>query len=530
MRIGHKAAGVLAALMLLVAACGSDSDSGGEAAAGDGAAAELAVDGTFTTAIAADPGNLHPHLTVLSATRTVDAYMYDQLVYFNQDGEELPWLAESWDVQPDSVTYTLEEGITCSDGSPLTAGDVAANFEFVTDEANESPVRGVLVPAEMDISFDDDARTVTLAVAEPDPFLLHSTGALFIACRAGLDDPSLLEQDGIGTGMYELTEAVADDHYTFERRDDYVWGPDGATATEPGTAKTISLRVIANESTAANLFLSGELDAVAVVGPDRQRLEGQYEQVTIRGVVGELFFNQADGRPGQDPGMRAALAQALDFTELMSVITGGYGEMSRMAAATPPTACDFDSVADHLPAADPDAAGWTAGSGGTRSKDGTELAVNLIYNSTRGDSTAAAAELIAQKWNEIGVATTARGMPPTEYNEVAFSTGEWDAALLPINVRLPNQLVPFLSGATPAEGGVNLAYLQNEDYDAAVAEAMAIPGAESCEKWQEAEEALLAAHDVTIFADEIIPTFLNGVTVERGSDGLVAPTIRLQAQ
>lgn len=533
MRIGPNVA-LAAALTVLLAACGG-SDSGDDASEAGGNA-EPVVDGTFTTAVAADPGNLHPHLTVLAATRAVDTYMYDRLVYFTVEGEELPWLAESWDVTPDTVTYTLRDGITCSDGTPLTATDVAANFQFVVDDANVSPVRGVLVPAAMTVTADDAARTVTITVPTPDPFLLQSTGDLFIACKAGLDDPALLEETGIGTGMFELTEMVRDDHYTFQRRDDYTWGPDGATADEPGTPATVTVRVIANESTAANLLLSGELNSAQIVGPDRQRLEESYEQVALRAVVGELFFNQAEGNPGADDAVRAALAQALNFEELMSVITGGYGQRSESLAVIDPVACRYDAVDGNLPEQDTeaaaaalDAAGWTAGSDGVRTKDGAPLELELIYNSTRGDTTAAAAELIASTWTDLGVAATTRGLPPTEYNEVVFGTGAWGAAVLPVNLRLPNQMVPFLSGATPADGGVNLASIDNPEYAAAVAEAMTLPGQDGCAKWQEAEEALFAANDVILFADETIPFFLDGVTFDRGGDGPIPATIRLTA-
>jgi peptide/nickel transport system substrate-binding protein len=535
MRIAPTVA-LAAALTVLLAACGgSDGDNAGGSGA-TGGEGEPVVDGTFTTSVTADPGNLHPHLTVLAATRAIDNYMYDKLVYFSVDGEELPWLAESWEATPDTVTYTLRDGVTCSDGTPLTASDVAANFQFVVDDANVSPVRGVLVPAAMTATADDAARTVTITVPTPDPFLLQSTGDLFIACKAGLDDPALLEETGIGTGMFELTELVRDDHYTFQRRDDYTWGPDGATAAEPGTPATVNVRVIANESTAANLLLSGELNSVSVVGPDRQRLEESYEQVTLRAVVGELFFNQAEGNPGADDAVRAALAQALNFEELMSVITGGFGQRSEALAVIDPVACRYDAVDGNLPEQDTeaaaaalDAAGWTAGSDGARTKDGAPLALELIYNSTRGDATAAAAELIASTWTDLGVAATTRGLPPTEYNEVVFGTGAWGAALLPVNLRLPNQMVPFLSGPVPADGGVNLASIDNPGYAAAVAEAMTLPGQEGCDKWQEAEEALYAENDVLIFADETIPFFLDGASFERGGDGPIAPTIRLTA-
>ncbi|SEF18304.1 ABC transporter substrate-binding protein [Jiangella alba] len=525
---------VVAALTLILAACGGDG--GGDGPSEAGGAAEPVVDGTFNTAVSADPGNLHPHLTVLAATRAVANYMYDKLVYFTTDGEELPWLAESWEATATTVTYTLRDGVTCSDGTPLTATDVAANFEFVVDEANVSPLRGVLVPAEMTTTADDAARTVTITVPAPDPFLLQSTGDMFIACKAGLDDPALLEEAGIGTGMFELTEAVRDDHYTFQRRDDYAWGPDGAAAADEGTPASVNLRVIANESTAANLLLSGELNAVQVVGPDRQRLEQSYENVTLRAVVGELFLNQAAGNPGADDAVRSALAQALDYEELMSVITGGFGQRSEALAVVDPVACRYDAVDGHLPAQDAEAAaaaldgaGWTAGSDGVRAKDGARLELELIYNSTRGDTTAAAAELIASTWTELGVAVTTRGLPPTEYNEVIFGTGSWGAALLPVNLRLPNGMVPFLSGPAPADGGVNLASIENPEYAAAVAEAMTLPGQEGCDKWQEAEQALFEQNDVQLFADEIIPIFLDGATLELGGDGPIPATIRLTA-
>ncbi|MBB5785576.1 ABC transporter substrate-binding protein [Jiangella mangrovi] len=520
MRIGPKVA-FAAALTLLLAACGgSDGDSAGGSGA-SGGDAEPVADGAFTTAVAADPGNLHPHLTALSATRAIDAYLYDKLVYFTTDGEELPWLAESWDVTPDTVTYTLRDGITCSDGSPLTATDVAANFQFIADPANQSPMLGVMVPPGLTATADDAARTVTLTAAAPDPFLLQSTGELFVVCKAGLDDPSLLEDGGVGTGMFEFTEVVREDHYTFARRDDYAWGPDGAAAADAGTPATVNVRVIANESTVANLMVSGELNSASVTGPDRQRLEETYEQLALRAIVGEIFFNQGEGHPGADDEVRAALAQALDYEELMSVITGGQGQRSESLTILAPAACQYDAVDGNLPEQDTEAAAAVL--------EGSGLEIDLIYNSTRGDTNVAAAELIASTWTEAGVPTTARGLAPTEYNEVVFATGSWDAALLPVNLRLPNQIVPFLSGPVPADGGTNLAHLDNPEYDAAVAEAMGLSGQDSCPKWQEAEEALFAANDVLIFADETIPFFLAGATAAIGSDGLIPPTLRLTA-
>ncbi|WP_166353409.1 ABC transporter substrate-binding protein [Phytoactinopolyspora limicola] len=522
--------------LLLVSACASAAGDGGDGNGGATHDGEFVVNGTFTTSVAGDAGNLHPHLTTDSNSRTVIAFAHDKLVYFTQDGDALPWLADSWDVTPTSVTYTIRDGVTCSDGTALAASQVAANFEFIVDPANGSPIRGVFVPHDLEVTADDDARTVTITVEQPDPFLFHSTGELFIACEAGLTDPELLTSASISSGMYQVADVATGDSYTLERRDDYAWGPEETTASVPGTPKTIVLRVVEDEATAVNLFLAGELDAVTVTGVDRQRFESQdFDQLTSRGVVGELYFNQTSGEPGADQEVRRALTQALDVHELMAVMTSGTGEMSRSVSALEPAACDYDAVSDYLLERDVeaarrtlDAAGWTEGTDGVRQKDGRRLEMTVIHQNTPPGNTSAA-ELITQQWREVGVDATSRSTTPVAFNSVVFDTGgTWHAALVSLNTRMPSQLVPFFSGATPPDG-TNFSHIDNDAYLSAVAEAMQLPGTDSCPKWKEAEQALFAAYDVVMFADDYVPTYLDGVSAARGQDGIVAPTIRLRA-
>ena len=100
-----------------------------------------------------------------------------------------------------------------------------------------------------------------MTTEQPVPFLLQSTGAgLFIVCAQGLADRTILATGTDGTGPFVLEEAVPNDHYTFRARDDYTWGPDGATTDAPGFPSEAVLRVVENESTAANLLLSGEVN------------------------------------------------------------------------------------------------------------------------------------------------------------------------------------------------------------------------------------------------------------------------------
>jgi peptide/nickel transport system substrate-binding protein len=59
--------------------------------------------------------------------------MHDPLWDRDENFEPIPWLAERWETNEDFTTWTfyLKDGLTFSDGSPLTAEDVKASFEYL---------------------------------------------------------------------------------------------------------------------------------------------------------------------------------------------------------------------------------------------------------------------------------------------------------------------------------------------------------------------------------------------------------------
>ncbi|MGV9778908.1 ABC transporter substrate-binding protein [Streptosporangium sp. NPDC003464] len=488
------AAAVLGALGLFATACGGAADppSGGPA-----------VGGTFTFAISADPGVLDPAMGVLSVTNAVLSLAYDTLVQITPDGKIVSGLAEKWDVKPDSVTFTLRKDVTCSDGSKLTPADVAANVDHITDPATKSPVNGVLVPTGMKAEADDAAGTVTLSTPKPFSFILESSTQLFVVCGKGVKDRSVVARATSGSGPYTLTEAVPSDHYTFQVRKDYVWGPDGATTKEPGLPAKIVMKVVPNEQTAANLLISGGLNGAAVLGADRARLEAT-PGITkiIKGMGnGQFFYHQGDDRPGKDPAVRKALTQAVNLKELAGIATGGTGRPAT-GLVMDPRPCQGDTVTGHVPAFDEaaaaaalDAAGWKTGADGIRAKDGRKLTLRLVYATTKGTGVEAAAEYLSAAWKKAGADVTLNGIIDAKLSETLNATQDWDVIWLPIGAPFPSQLVGFLSGPA-APKGANFAHLANTRYEKAVAEAVLKPGEEGCKLWREAESALFDNADL----------------------------------
>ncbi|MFF2502561.1 ABC transporter substrate-binding protein [Streptomyces sp. NPDC058067] len=510
MKKARLTAAITSVVALTVSACGGTSQSGQ-----DRTANQKPVEGkTFTMAIGTDPGALDPAMTVLAVALDMDRYLYDSLINLDDTGKPIAGLAEKWEATTTTASFTLRKGITCADGTPLTASDVAANIGFIGDPANKSPMAGIAIAPGTKATADDAARKITITSGAPDAFLLRNAGGLPIVCGKGVTDRQALAKGKYGTGMFTMTEIVPNDHYTLTRRKDYAWGPGKWRREQPGLPEKVVFRVIQNTTTAANLLLSGELNGARITGQDQQRLRAQKlfhgEQVV---PMGEMFFNQAPGRAGADPAVRRALVQALDLPQIGKVLTGSSGAPSRGLVTTEPRACSGDSVSGKLPAFDVaaakaglDAAGWKPGADGVRVKDGKRLALTAIYGTQAGPTMAPSAELMQQSWKAAGAEVTLKGLDSPGTSQVLFNTGEWDISLAPLTLVLPSQAVPFVSGPKPP-AGTNFAHIANKRYTALAAQAAHMPGDSGCATWLAAEAALIERLDVVPYVNSVVPTF-----------------------
>jgi peptide/nickel transport system substrate-binding protein len=521
-----KAALSVCATAALLAACGGggDGNNSGNASgdnSGGGGDSEYVDGGTFTMAIAGDPGKLDPQSSASSQLFAVNQLAYDTLVSVDAEtGEIQSQLATEWTVDGTTVTLTLAEGVTCSDGSDFTATTAADNIAYVGDPKNKSAYLGTFLPVGATAEADDASGTVTITLEQPAPFVLNGLASLPMVCEAGMSDRTSLAATTDGTGPYELTEAAPGDHYTYQIRDGYTWGPNGATTAEEGMPDTVVMKVIQNEGTAANLLISGDLNAATIQGPDAKRLDGQgLFSTSTPAMAGEQWYNHNDGHETSDAGVRMALTQALDLGELASVATAGAGGPATTLASIEPVSCPGDSISGSLPAQDVDAA--------KAALSGKQF--TFLYSSAAGSAMAAAAELAVQQWEAAGAEVTAKGVDETALQGAIFGTGDWDIAWVPLNVNSPDQLVPFLSGPGLADEGTNFSGIDNQEYTDGVTAASAMNGTDGCDAWLDAESKLVAAADIVPFANNEVKTFGNGA--EFDYPGTFMPTsIRMVAK
>lgn len=95
--------------------------------------------------------------------------MYGTLVGQDGGGTIVPRLARVWDQSPTGVTFTLKQGVTCSDGRPPTSPQVAATLTRYQASPAGAAVTfgpGNTAGGTM-ITGDDKAGTVSIRLTAP---------------------------------------------------------------------------------------------------------------------------------------------------------------------------------------------------------------------------------------------------------------------------------------------------------------------------------------------------------------------------
>ena len=382
---------------LVAVACGSraepvKSSAATEASSSPRAGGELifAFDGAAVSQFALDP-----HKSAFAPHHRVMRSVFDSLIVAQPDHQFGPWLAKSWEIAPDGLSYTfhLRDDVLFHDGTPFDAAAVKWNLDRIKD-----PKNALIALADIgtyDSSSVIDPHTVRVQFSRPyAPFLANLSKS-----SLGMVSPTAAQKYGdefplhpVGTGPFKFKSLQPATEIVLERNAAYHWAPSGAAHTGPAWLERIVFKNVPEEATRMAVLQSGQAGAVDLIPP--QNLASLRTSRDYHVVEGELLnqnyslYLNVEREPWRDPRIREAFKLTLDLDAAVRTIY--LGTQARAWSPLSPSIFGYDKTLEHSWRPDParaaqllDELGWKKGADGVRVRDGKRL--TIVFLDTQGN-------------------------------------------------------------------------------------------------------------------------------------------------
>lgn len=460
-----KLLALLAVLAMVVAACGP-SEGADTSAPDDGAATTEAPDTTAapdtTEAVGGEagaggnllllqwqaPSQANAYLSTGTKDLLASSLVLEPLAEYDPEGNVVAALAaevptvENGGISEDltQITWTLQEGVNWSDGTPLTADDAVFSWEYCSNEATGCAT-SAYENVESVEAVDDLTVTVTFTAPQPFPYVPFVGYTSPIIQRAQFADcvgegaNACTEQNfgPIGTGPYMVSELRPEDTVLYEFNPEYRGVANGqpffGTVEIKGggdaEAAARSVLEIAEADYAWNLQVAPE-----ILGPMEAAGNGTVF-VSFTSSVEAVRLNQTDPRADpkseyqgdataptggtnpyfyQNEVLARALSMAINREELTAV---GYGEtglptctfwpVGDEATTTFDDFCMTQDIEGANALLDEEGYADTDGDGVRETPDGDPL--SWQYKTSTNAVRQSFQDLIKGYWEQIGVET-----------------------------------------------------------------------------------------------------------------------------
>jgi peptide/nickel transport system substrate-binding protein len=288
------------------------------------------------------PDSLNPGNGYLSEATDMYELVYDALVYMDTAGNYHPEFAESWTSSEDGLTWTfkLREGAMFSDGTPVTAEDVAFSLLAYRDWEDFGYVSGYTTHF-ADAQAPDD-RTLVLTLDSPIGNLESQLLYCYILPKhvwepyAGDLDAALNfdNADMIGSGPFRLVEYKQGEYYRLAANHDHY--------LEAPVIDEVIFQTYSNEDALVQALRSGELDMITEMpntvfatlrnDPSITAVHGAQRDLRdyIFNVIAPEDCPEGDGVCSGHPALRdvvvrQAMAHAVDKQQIIDVALLGLG-------------------------------------------------------------------------------------------------------------------------------------------------------------------------------------------------------------
>lgn len=243
------------------------------------------------------------------------------LTKVNEDGTVEPLLAQHWTESDDGlgITFELRDDVRFHDGKVLDASVVEYSLKRAMGLGTQNKLYETLFENIINVTVDD-RLTVSLRLAQPDPFLAYRLGTS-PAVIVHPDTASQLEHHPIGTGPYQFLEWNHDDNVRLKRWPEY-------RHADQVAIEEAEFRFLPEPHMQAAHLRDGSVDVLfhmSLQGIDQHNVDQKY-QVLLGNTNSKVLIAINNRRaPLNDRRVRQALTHAIDRARFIKHAFGGRG-------------------------------------------------------------------------------------------------------------------------------------------------------------------------------------------------------------
>ncbi len=275
----------------------------------------------FVVDLPTEPASLDPQLQWDPDSTSVYRNIFDNLLTRDASGAIVPQVATAWHYESDtSIVFTIRDGISFHDGSPLTPEDVAFSIRRIIDPAFKSPQLSQFDQITAADSVGPHEVRVTTRTAYP--VLLAQLTKLSIVPKAVVQRLGAgFNQAPVGSGPYRFVSRTQGVKVELAANPTYWRGKPPFDRVE--------MHPVPDESTRIADVRTGRADITRILSTDDADqlhsdpalnvLWAPTERVTM------VELNALDGAT-KDPRVREAIAHAIDRDTIVEALLKGYAK------------------------------------------------------------------------------------------------------------------------------------------------------------------------------------------------------------
>ncbi len=363
-------------------------------------------------------------------------FVYEPLVFVNslENGKATPWLASSyaWSDANKVLTFTIRKGVKFSDGTPMTAADVAFTFNML--KANPALDLNAVWSVLKSVVQNGDNVVLTFKTTAV-PYFYYVADQIDVLPQhiwASIKNPVTYgDASPVGTGPYTVSQCSGH-NITYTANPNY-W--------QPGLpkVKTIEYPAFTSNDPANEELATGVAQLGAQFIPNIKAFytsKSPNYHYWFPPIANVSMFINLTVAPLNDLAVRQAIAYGVDRPRVSAIGEYGYEPPSNQASIVTPTFSswlDTSLLSKYNYSYDPAKAvsvlekdGYKKGSDGIFAKDGKELSFTIINVGGNSDWVAAV-QVIASELAQVGIKLTPDNLAYTDFTNELF-TGKYQLA------------------------------------------------------------------------------------------------------